>query len=196
MAVVATALFSIAVRSQASYYIDPTSVPIATRRSWCVSQSSVCPLLCTQINNGSQTTTSNDCDAATLTFDCVCGNGLSPNASEFSQTIPFFECQEYGNQCVAACGGNTPCQSACRQDHPCGAQNPTRVNTTTTATMASTTADVTGTGAAVFTGLAGATTTPSSSTKKNAGNAALDMGRAYGLAVVGAGIFAGFALVL
>lgn len=202
--IVATALFSMSVKvaSQATYYIDPNSVPLATRQAWCTSQQSSCPLLCLQLPGQSSTTAANDCDAATLTYDCVCGNGQSPNASEYSQTIPFFICQEYGTQCVAGCAGNTPCQSACRDDHPCGAQNPTRVNvTSTSSTVTATTLSAGATtgsgGGVVYNGLGGgATTTASSSDKKNGAQAALDLGRTYGLLAVFTGIFVGFALVM
>jgi len=200
VAVVATALFATSAQGQAVYYIDPNTVPIATRDGWCTTQKQSCPLLCTQVQGGSRTTSSNDCHADTLTFTCVCGNGISPNASEFSQTLPYFICQEYGNQCVTGCNGNTACQSACRTDHPCGAQDPVRVNTTTSSTMVATA--TTGTGASgtpgqVYNGLGGATTTAASSGKKSgAQSTTLDMGRTYGLAVVFAGIFAGFALVM
>jgi len=206
-AVLATALFSMSVRSQAVYSIDPDSVPLATRQGWCQSQLTACPLLCLQLSGNSSTTAANDCDATTLSYDCICGNGLAPNASEYSQTLPYFLCTEYGNQCVTACNGNTPCQSACRDDHPCGAQNPTRVNTTTTTTSATSTnlpaGATSGTAGVVYNGLGGAaaTTTASGSSstdtaKKNGSQMALDLGRSYGIAVVFAGLFAGFALVL
>jgi len=198
VAVVATALFTLGAQSQSTYSIDPSTVPIATRDGWCTTQKQSCPLLCTQVSGGSRTTASNDCDAETLTYSCVCGNGISPNASEFSQTLPYFICTEYDNQCVAGCSGNTACQSACRSDHPCGAQDPVRVNTSTISTMTST-AGAGATGASntqIYTGIGGAATTASTSGKKSGAQSALDMGRSYGLAVVFAGIFAGFALVM
>jgi len=200
-AVLATALFSMSV-SQVTYWIDPTSVPLSTRQQWCTSQETSCPLLCLQLPGASSTTTENDCDPTNLTFDCICGNGQSPNASEYSQTLPYFICVTYGDQCVAACNGDTACQSACRDDHPCGAQNPTRVNTTSTSTMASTTLPAgatSGSAGVVYTGLGGgavATTAAASSNNKNGAQAALDLGRNYGLAVIFGGLFAGFALVM
>jgi hypothetical protein len=62
-----------------------------------------------------------------------------------------------------------------------------------------------GTAGIVYTGLGGgAVATPTgnsgsgsgSDTKKNGSQMALDLGRSYGLAVVFAGLFAGFALVM
>jgi len=205
-AVVAMTIIS----AQAQYSIDPDSVPLSTRTSWCQAQLASCPLLCLQ-NPGStdSTTVANDCDPTSLTYSCVCGNGLTPSLANYSQTIPFFECQEYGNQCVAACDGDQSCQSGCRTNNPCGAQNPTRINTTSTSSMASTTTlpagASSGTAGIVYTGLGGgAVATPTgnsgsgsgSDTKKNGSQMALDLGRSYGLAVVFAGLFAGFALVM
>ena len=138
----------------------------------------------------------------TLTYDCVCGNGQSPNASEYSQTLPYFICTEWGTQCVAACAGDTSCQSACRDDHPCGAQNPKRVNvTSTTSSVSSTTlpADATsGTAGIVYSGIGVSTTATaaSSSNTKSGSEAILDLGRSYSLAVIMVGIFTGFALIV
>jgi len=201
-AFLATALFSISVRAQISYWIDPTSVPLSTRQQWCQSQQTACPLLCLQLPGASSTTTANDCNANDLTYDCICGNGQAPNASEYSQTLPYFICSEYGSQCVAGCAGNTACQSACRDDHPCGAQNPTRVNTTSSSSiMPSTTLPAgasSGTAGVVYTGLGGqVVTSPTAASTKNSGSrAVVEIGRSYGLAVVFGGLFAGFALVM
>ena len=134
----------------------------------------------------------------TLAFDCVCAvNGLSPNVSEYSQTIPYFICTKNNDNCVAACSGASGCQAACRENHPCGAQNPTRVNESTTTTSATSTAS----DGAVYTGFGGsaATTTAASDNGKTGTNAAavlLNIGRLYGLGAVAAGILAGFSILL
>ncbi|TVY88931.1 hypothetical protein LAWI1_G004944 [Lachnellula willkommii] len=210
-AVVATALYTLGAQAQ-TYTIDPSSVPIATR-GMLFKQAIANPFLTHNRCLVRYTKTIMSVSMHTsivffdhifeqllsrkytdsLTFSCVCGNGISPNASEFSETLPYFICTEYGSQCVAACNGNTDCQSNCRSQHPCGAQNPVRVNTSTSSVMPSTTSG----GASntqVYNGLAGATTTAASG-KKSGAQSAQDIGRSYGLAVVFAGIFAGFALV-
>ncbi|OIW24059.1 hypothetical protein CONLIGDRAFT_693012 [Coniochaeta ligniaria NRRL 30616] len=183
----------------ADYWIDPNSVPLSTRQNWCQSELSTCPLICQQVEP--QTTLVNTCDPVTLSYGCLCGNNLQPNVSEYSLTLPYFVCTEWGTQCVKQCGSDNTCASACRQDHPCGAQRP-KTNYTTTTT--SSTADPTGTAEAtttanqVFSGIAGsATTTASTSgqTNTNAG-AALEFGRGYGLVVVAGSLFAGFAMML
>ena len=57
-----------------------------------------------------------------------------------------------------------------------------------------------GTAGVVFTGLGGAvataTSSSSSDSKKSSAQAALDLGRSYGLIAVFTGLFAGFALVM
>lgn len=62
-------------------------------------------------------TTENDCDADALTYTCVCDNGVSPNITQYSQTLPFFICQQWGNNCVDNCSGDSSCQDSCRYVH-------------------------------------------------------------------------------
>ncbi|KAJ5232643.1 hypothetical protein N7468_005599 [Penicillium chermesinum] len=123
--------------SQYMANLIPDSVPLATRRksdreqSWCQSQTSQCPLICLQIPGAKGSPTQNTCSADTLAYQCVCSNGLSPNASQYSLTMPYYICTETATQCVNKCS-DSACQSACRNDHPCGAQKPKIANTTAT----------------------------------------------------------------
>jgi len=194
------------------------SVPQTTRDLWCTSQIAACPLICTQETDGSAATNSNTCDPETLQYSCVCDNGQAPNISEYSQTVPFYECQEFNTQCVTNCGAhNNDCAAACTQNHPCGAQNPTRVNTTSTASGTSTaTGTASGsseTGTAVYTGFgsspsssgsasasgsgsSSSTATSASDSSSGAARVIVNLGQIYGLGVVAAGIFAGFAILL
>lgn len=192
--------------------------------TWCQTQETQCPLICLQTSANSATTKSNQCDWQSLTYSCVCANGLSPNVTEFSQTLPYYICQEWGTQCVSNCNGDASCQSACRQDHPCGAQDPTRQNSSTISTksMHSTTsgAPTTNNGAAsattdslgqtLYSGPLGAAPTGGSNdgdgaetgTHRSAGSTtvvrvwALSAGQTFGsLGLLGA-LFGGFALLL
>jgi cobalamin biosynthesis Mg chelatase CobN len=94
-----------------------------------------------------------------LTYGCICDNGMAPNLSEYSLTIPYFKCQQWGNQCVENCGANNnACASDCRENHPCGALNPTPANTTTTSSMStptSTSAAATSSAGQLYNGLGG-----------------------------------------
>ncbi|KAI9647996.1 hypothetical protein NHQ30_002624 [Ciborinia camelliae] len=197
---ISTALVALALAlvnlATAQYSIDPSSVSLSIRKSWCQSQITTCPSICLQNSTGSTTTETNTCDPTTLDYACICGNGLSPNASEYSLTLPYFICTQFDTNCVAACNGDNTCQAACRDDHPCGAQSPQRINTTSSATASATgTAGASSTNAVAYTGLGGSSST---ATPKSGARAQLplDWGRSYGLAVVFAGVFAGFAWVL
>jgi hypothetical protein len=105
--------------------------------------------------------------------------------SEFSLTLPFHVCQEWGNQCVTKCGSNNICASNCREGNPCGATNPQRANTTTT----SATSSPTQSGNAIFTGIVGGSSNPSLAPRS-------EVDRLYGLAIVLGSLFAGFAFML
>ncbi|MCJ1249060.1 hypothetical protein MMC30_006282 [Trapelia coarctata] len=188
-----------------SQLIDPKSVPFATRQTWCTNQEASCPLICLQMPDVTSDPSANTCDPATLAYYCVCSNGITPNASEFSQTIPFFECQTFNQQCIDNCPqGATACQTTCTTAHPCGAQNPKRVNvTTTSSTMTATSSGAgssgTAAGTAQFTnGLGGSaqTSTPASGTGSAASAIVIGFGQYYGLGLVFASLFTGFALFL
>lgn len=210
---IATTLLASSVSAQSQYTIDPNTVSNDTRNYWCEQQISECPLICLD-QGASGSTTSNDCQADSLTYSCVCDNGLSPNVSQYSQTLPYFICTEWGTQCVSNCGGDTTCGAACRQDHPCGASNPTRQNTSTLSrTMSATasttasagpgrvTTDTSGSTVTLYSGLAGASSTgggsgSSSGASKAAKVWALSAGQTFGtLGVMGAAAL-GFAVLL
>ncbi|KAL7620381.1 hypothetical protein AAE478_009376 [Parahypoxylon ruwenzoriense] len=161
---------------RADYVIDPNSVSLTIRTSWCQSEKSTCPLICGQTSPG--TTLVNDCDPTALTYGCVCGDNRQPNVSEYSLTLPYFVCQEWGDQCVRGCGQDNACASSCREDHPCGAQNPTRVNITSSTSVPSATesgAQATDSNA-IFTGLAGSDNSDSTN-----GNGAFRVAESDGL---------------
>lgn len=210
-----TVLLASAVSAQEQYTINPNTVSNATRRKqlssstinpttnkcpefWCSQQQSQCPLICGQTSAQSETTETNSCDANALQYACVCANGQSPNISQYSQTLPFFICQEWGNQCVSNCDGDTSCASDCRSQHPCGAQDPFKGNKSTAVTTTSSAAP--GSNTAIYSGFAGQSGGSGGSGQSNAAAAvkvwALGAGQTFGtLAVVG-GFLGGFALLL
>ena len=184
----------------------------SSTETWCTNQLASCPLLCTQISSSSATA-ANTCDAKSLAYTCVCSNGQAPNASDFSQTIPYYQCQTANVQCANNCGGNSGCVAGCNS-RPCGAQNPTRVNVTSTSSVASATGsaatasgsgDVTGTagadatqtgGSTGFFGAPAQTSSSAASSHFQPGTFTFHTAERYGLAVVFASLFAGFALFL
>ncbi|GKT91857.1 LOW QUALITY PROTEIN: CDP-alcohol phosphatidyltransferase protein [Colletotrichum tofieldiae] len=206
--------------AQADYVINPDTVPLSVRKGWCKDQTYSCPVICREVST--KPVEANECDPPpktgnegeeaeerepeadedppyqqALTYGCVCGDGKQPNMSEYSLTLPYHVCQEYGNQCVADCGiGANTCSNNCRVNNPCGAQNPTRVNSTSSAGDAATaTASATETANAVFTGIAGETGS-SGSGSGSSGAATLEMGRSAGLAVLVGGVIGGVAFLL
>ncbi|KAF3481962.1 uncharacterized protein GIQ15_04721 [Arthroderma uncinatum] len=196
-----SALFAfVTVASLASaQVINPQDVDEATRAQWCLAQQTSCPLICLQLRGTTETPSANDCDPDTLAFDCTCSNGMTPNATEYSQTIPYFLCTESNNKCVKDCNGVHACQSACREDHPCGAQNPTPPNSTTKPTMTATqSASSTASSGAVYTGFGDGSASSTDTPKKGmAGQQVLlHVGQMYGMAVVLGGFLAGFAVLL
>lgn len=161
-------------------------------------------LICLQ-TPGSVGAEQNDCDPVKLQYNCVCTNGQSPNITEYTQTLPYFICTEWGNECVANCGNsNNLCQADCRQKHPCGAQSPTRVNlNSSTTSAASQTGSATGSASstsagAIYTGLGGGATSalPSTGAAAVFQPMAVQFDQSWGMAVVVAGLFGGFALLL
>ncbi|KAF9875720.1 CDP-alcohol phosphatidyltransferase [Colletotrichum karsti] len=178
--------------AHADYVINPKSVPLATRKSWCQDETNTCPIICQQVEP--RTTLVNTCNSETLEYGCICGDGKQPNMTEYSLTLPYHVCQEYGNQCVTNCGlGANQCASKCREDHPCGASNPTRENKTSSTGTATATASSTQTSGAIFTGMAG---DDSSNGSGSSGAAALAMGREAGFAVLVGSLLGGVALLL
>lgn len=177
----------------ADYVINPESVDILTRRAWCNDELSNCPIICQQSSPG--VVLSNSCDPETLTYGCVCSNGLQPNMSMYSLTLPFHVCQQWVIQCRKDCGINNSCASSCAEDHPCGAQDPPRANKTTSSSM---TASATSGSSdpTIFNGMGGDGATGSSKPSGNAAPALAQFGNAYGLFVVAACVVGGVSVML
>lgn len=164
----------------------------------------------------------NSCDSDALTYSCECGDGLRPNVTQFTQTLPYFICTEWGNQCVTNCNGDNTCASACRQDHPCGAQDPQKPNSSTISSTMSSTASASRTaseagattdssGGTIYEGFGGASSTGGSdqaeesssssdddaaAADSGAGRASLEFGHTFGVLALAGAFFGGFALVL
>jgi len=187
------------VQSNYPYSIDPNSVDQSTRDYWCSQNTAQCPLICLQQPGvTSMTTQQNSCDSDNLTYQCVCDNGLSPNITQYSQTLPYFICQQWGNNCVSNCNGDNTCQSKCRQDHPCGAQSPFKGNTSLPTTMSSTAAPSgSATNTVPVTGFGGASPTGGSgSSSKGDANSIFMPNAGLGLAALFSSVFFGFAVLL
>lgn len=107
--------------------------------------------------------------------------------SEYTLTLPYHTCTEYGNQCVDACEDHdNECARACREDNLCGAQDPWKPSGTVSAPKPTETDDEDDEDE-VFEGMEG------SDDKGAAGR--VEFGRAYGLVAVLGGLFVGFAML-
>lgn len=190
------------VQSNYPYQINPESVPDATRQFWCDQNVAQCPLICLQQPGiTSQTTEANDCDSDNLTYNCVCDNGIAPNITQYSQTLPYFICTEWGTQCVNNCNGNSACGASCRDDHPCGAQEPYKGNATVSSIMASASASKAAAATSSHipvTGFGGAAATSAAGGAGSTGAAAATFvpGAATTMAVLFGTVFFGFAVLL
>lgn len=78
-------------------------------------------------------------EQATLKFGCVCSDGSIPDVTPYSQTIPFFVCQETYIQCINSHPNDAEGQRACKKAADCGSKNASAVTTTASSTMSSTT---------------------------------------------------------
>ncbi|KAF1912658.1 hypothetical protein BDU57DRAFT_523066 [Ampelomyces quisqualis] len=181
------------------YRIDPDSVSSTDRQTWCSNQRAQCPLICLQQPGiTTMTTADNECDADTLTYSCVCDNGVSPNITQYSQTLPFYICQAWGTQCVANCGtGGNACADKCRADHPCGAQSPYLGNTSIP-TMSTASATPSGTNRFPASGFPGSQATgfPSVGSQGGAATSLFVPSAGMTLAALCGSVFLGFAVFL
>lgn len=135
-----------AVSAQTYYPIDAEDIDLGTKQTWCLNQISSCGLLCLDQKSGSGFV--NDCDVETLQYQCICADNTVPNATEYSQTIPYFLCTYQVQNCIQNCGQFEPtCAENCRIGRVCGATNPTRATTTVSGSDKTTSAPAaTGTG--------------------------------------------------
>lgn len=163
----------------------------ATREFWCQSQTSQCPLLCADLD---KTTLENSCWPENLYFLCKCEGNVEPNATQYSQTIPYFTCSLQLTDCVNNCGTNPSCQTECKKSFKCGATDPTKPSKT--AQSASATPSKTGDSSSGDGSDSGFATSDGGNAGGNGGSGAgslvLQLGSSYGLGVVAVGIAVAF----
>ncbi|KAH8808352.1 hypothetical protein F5884DRAFT_366481 [Xylogone sp. PMI_703] len=171
--VVAVALFAGLAAAQSNITIDPNSVDINTRASWCAGEINTCGTLC------SGATSSNDCNTNTLQFNCTCSaNNSQPGLQYYTETMPTFICEQIFQNCIVAGENDAAAQKLCNQNEKqnCGHLNPANFtpsssssaapSSTPAATQSSSPASGSGAGAASTT--PSGTSTPSPSTSHNA----------------------------
>ncbi|KAI5302813.1 hypothetical protein KEM56_000333 [Ascosphaera pollenicola] len=84
-------------------------VPDSDKTSWCQGQLTSCPKICPD-----GIASKNTCNPSTLSFNCVCGDGSTPNVAEYRNTLPFFVCEENFGQCINAHPNDLAGQKDCK----------------------------------------------------------------------------------
>lgn len=111
--------------------------------------------------------------------------------------MPFFICQQFVVQCRNACGTDSTCATNCAVDHPCGATDPKRYNSTSTASNTvpeATPASTTGADDTIYTGVPGTTGGSGGKGGKSMAAPSVQVSK-YGLAVLFGSMFVGFAML-
>jgi len=172
---------------------NASAVSSDTRDAWCNDQVAQCPRLCSDLD---KSTVTNECFPDNLVYTCLCSDNVTPNLTQYSQTIPYYECTVEQTDCVAACGlSDNDCSNECRKKFVCGATDPKKGNKTLSASQSatSTSSGATNTGGDTGTGFARADGSSDSSSGARA--LMLEVGHAYGLGLVAAGIAVGAAMI-
>ncbi|KAM5384050.1 hypothetical protein BFJ63_vAg3699 [Fusarium oxysporum f. sp. narcissi] len=108
-------------KSSLDMTIDPNTVDLATRSSWCGAQQNTCDTLCKDDTN------ENKCTENDLKWECTCSsNSSTPGLQYYTQTMPTFICQELFSQCISQNTGSQSGQRECTSkiDDKCAKQNP------------------------------------------------------------------------
>jgi len=197
---------------QGQYTIEPNSVPLATRQNWCRAQFNTCNSVC-----GGQAFP-NNCDAATLTYSCVCTNGNQPNISNYQQSLAAYECRAWKDGCNERNPTDAEAQQNCL-DTPCGSKLVSDASSSSSSSMASMTATSSSSGSdstssASSTAAAGgssdsdsdsdsdssasgtASSSAAAASQSDSGAAAMRFAQTYGTGVFATGLLAFFGLAL
>jgi len=162
--------------------VDPATVDPNYRLAWCRAQQNTCPLICP---NGQAT--ANTCDSDTLEYTCTCASGATPNISDYGQTLPSLECDNWKGQCVNASANNLAGQNFCLS-FICGSKNASASSAPGTTTGA-------GGASATTSGSASGTSQTATTTSKGAA-AVIRAGQDYGTGALLLGVFAMFGFAL
>merc|ERR1712072_503717 len=195
---------------QGQYTIEPNSVPLATRQDWCRAQFNTCLGVC-----GGQAFP-NNCDAATLTYSCVCTNGNQPNISNYQQSLAAYECRAWKDGCNERNPTDAGAQQECLNT-PCGSKLVSDASSSSSSSMASMTATSSSSGSdstssASSTAAAGgssdsdsnsdssasgtASSSAAAASQSDSGAAAMRFAPTYGTGVFATGLLAFFGLAL
>ncbi|ETI28828.1 hypothetical protein G647_01280 [Cladophialophora carrionii CBS 160.54] len=103
----------------ATQAFNPAGIDPTTAFNWCHAQLNTCPQIC------GGAASQNQCDQNAFTYTCICANGTVPDCTAFTQTLPFFICQETYSQCIDAHPDDAQGQQTCTENMQCGTRNAT-----------------------------------------------------------------------
>ncbi|OMJ23120.1 hypothetical protein AYI70_g2455 [Smittium culicis] len=105
----------------------------SAQKTWCNDNSNFCTNICLNITAGSPRTKT--CNYKTLEWNCVCGNGTSPDpksknnsfisySTVFTFPISYYKCTDEVNKCQKKCSpGDNVCAASCANQRTCTAVN-------------------------------------------------------------------------
>ncbi|EXJ96290.1 hypothetical protein A1O1_01416 [Capronia coronata CBS 617.96] len=141
---------------------NPAGVDSTTAFNWCHAQLNTCPQIC------GGAASQNQCDDTAFTYTCVCANGTVPDCTAFTETLPFYICQESYIQCINNNPNDAQAQSVCASNEQCGTRNATAealaASSAAATTAAATTSAAASSSAAPSTSSSSASATAASAT--------------------------------
>jgi len=182
LVLVASAWAAVVSAQTQNYTIDPATVPIGTRVSWCNGQFNSCNQLC----GGASDTKTDYCNQNNLTYSCICNNGSAPDLAVYQNTMPFYLCQAEFAACIAANDQSASGQEGCKKTYSCGTLNASDVQTGSSASSS----------ASASSSSSAPSKTSSTAAPSATHNAAAALGANYGTGVVAGAVLLAFKLLL
>lgn len=131
---------------------------------------------------------------STLNYTCTCSDNSTPNISDYTQTVPFYVCDQWVANCVDNHPDDLTGQAGCRSV-TCGSQNVSEAETTTSSAAPDAT-----TSASSSSGTESPSTTTSSGAETSATESSAAMAvhvvENYGTGILFAAMMALFGLAL
>lgn len=146
------------------------------KSSWCSAQLNTCPQICGGFAKD------NRCNAGSLAFKCVCGNGTTPDVAKYTNTLPFFVCQANFGQCIKNSPDDAAAQKKCKNEQSkCG-----KLKASESDSSSKTTLSTTSSSKPTATETEAATTTTSTAATTSATNGAVPirMAQDYSLGIL------------
>ncbi|EHK26450.1 uncharacterized protein TRIVIDRAFT_92091 [Trichoderma virens Gv29-8] len=174
-------------KSSLNMTIDPNTVAQQQRAVWCQAQTNTCQVLCD--NNADE----NDCNQATLSYDCTCAsNSSAPGLQYYTQTLPTFICEQLFSNCIQTNAGNQDGQTACKNNIQklCATRNPPTAAEISSLDASTAAAETTTSKGAASTHHASATTTAAESASSAAQSSTSKAFAAATQGPIGSGAFA------